>query len=57
MSVASDFRDPSLEKLTPAPSQEERTIEDLARRRIAEEDEQLKRNLDELERLADGDPG
>jgi hypothetical protein len=57
MSDASDFRDPSLEKLTPAPSQEERTIEDLARRRIAEEDEQLKRNLDELERLADGDPG
>ena len=43
-----------VERLTPKPTTEERTLDDLAREKLRTEDEQLKRNLEELERLAGG---
>jgi hypothetical protein len=43
------------DRLAPKPSAEDRTLEELARRKIAAEDDQLKRNLEELERLAGPD--
>jgi len=41
-----------VDRLTPSPSGEDRTLEELARKKIQSEDERLRRNLAELERLA-----
>ena len=49
------FLESLAERLAPKPTSEDMTLEDLARRKIAAEDDQLKRNLEELERLAGPD--
>jgi hypothetical protein len=50
--MSEESLEPTLDELTRKRTSEDRTLEDLARQTIAREDDQLKRNLDELERLA-----
>jgi hypothetical protein len=46
-----------LERLTTQKSVEEKTLDDLARDSLRRRDDELTRNISELERLAGEDPG
>jgi hypothetical protein len=46
-----------LDRLTTERTDEQHTLEELARQKIVREDDELKRNLSELERLAGGEEG
>jgi hypothetical protein len=56
MTQDSDSLEPTLDRLTTERTSEQKTMEDLARQKLSRDDDQLKRNLSELERLTGLDP-